>query len=79
MVSSESRRLAYLTNLCVMRKKQPSGYQTYACGYFFSYALILSKNPYLWLDTKGSRKNNFTELALIFRLGLVDFKEQKEL
>ena len=26
---------------------------------------------------KGSRKNNFTFLALRFRLGLVDFKEQK--
>jgi hypothetical protein len=26
---------------------------------------------------KGSRKNNFTLLALRFRLGLVDFKEQK--
>ena len=28
-------------------------------------------------DVKGSRTNNFTELALRFRLGLVDFKEQK--
>jgi len=26
---------------------------------------------------KGSRKNNFTESALIFRLGSVDIKEQK--
>jgi len=26
---------------------------------------------------KGSRKNKFTFLALRFRLGLVDFKEQK--
>jgi hypothetical protein len=26
---------------------------------------------------KGSRKNKFTFLALSFRLGLVDFKEQK--
>ena len=29
--------------------------------------------------TKGSRINNFTELALRFRLGLVDYKEQKAL
>ena len=27
---------------------------------------------------KGSRKNNFTFLTLRFRLGLVDFREQKE-
>ena len=27
--------------------------------------------------TKGSRKNNFTESALGFRLGPVDFEEQK--
>ena len=46
---------------------------------FFSQALILNKNPYLWMDNKGSRKNKFTFLALRFRLGLVYFKEQKAL
>ncbi len=34
----------------------------------------LQKRPKV---TKGSRINNFTFLALRFRLGLVDFKEQK--
>ena len=30
-----------------------------------------------FFPVKGSRKNKFTELALRFRLCLVDFKEQK--
>jgi hypothetical protein len=46
-----------------------------------SLALNEKDHPYLphllFNMAKGSRKNNFTFLALRFMLGLVDFKKQK--
>ena len=46
----------------------------YGCGYRENEM----RKPMIGIaNTQGSRKNNFTFLALRFRLGLVDFKEQK--
>jgi len=43
--------MVFLPNIFVTLKKLSLEYQPYACGDFFSQALILNKNPHLWTNT----------------------------
>jgi len=46
-------------------------------GIIFSRNAEIGQKNHLWVDTKGSRKNNFTFWHLIFKSFLAYFKNQK--